>query len=113
MAISAKINLRIYTDKRNTRRCLHFERRFFAYDSYGFHFEFRPQVGRGAECHHYAIPKFFNSLDFSVQFFIPIKKKLNTDSYIAMLAEAEKNQDNELMKIQTKEYIEFIKISSK
>ena len=26
-----------------------------------------------------------------------------------MLVEAEKNQDNELMKIQTKEYIEFIK----
>ena len=56
--------------------------------------------------------KFLNSLDFSVQFFIQ-SRKLNTDSYIAMLAEAEKNQDNELMKIQTKEYIEFIKISSK
>ena len=51
---------------------------------------------------------FLNSLDFSVQFFIQ-SRKLNTDSYIAMLAEAEKNQDNELMKIQTKEYIEFIK----
>src|SRR3990172_2649797 len=51
---------------------------------------------------------FLNSLDFSVQFFIQ-SRKLNIDSYIAMLAEAEKNQDNELMKIQTKEYIEFIK----
>lgn len=51
---------------------------------------------------------FLNSLDFSVQFFIQ-SRKLNTDSYIAMLVEAEKNQDNELMKIQTKEYIEFIK----
>jgi len=51
---------------------------------------------------------FLNSLDFSVQFFIQ-SRKLNTDSYIAMLSEAEKNQDNELMKIQTKEYIEFIK----
>lgn len=51
---------------------------------------------------------FLNSLDFSVQFFIQ-SRKLNTDSYIAILVEAEKNQDNELMKIQTKEYIEFIK----
>ena len=51
---------------------------------------------------------FLNSLDFSVQFFIQ-SRKLNIDSYIAMLVEAEKNQDNELMKIQTKEYIEFIK----
>ena len=51
---------------------------------------------------------FLNSLDFSVQFFIQ-SRKLNTDSYISMLVEAEKNQDNELMKIQTKEYIEFIK----
>jgi len=44
----------------------------------------------------------------SVQFFIQ-SRKLNTDSYIATLIEAEKNQENELMKIQTKEYIEFIK----
>ena len=51
---------------------------------------------------------FLNSLDFSVQFFIQ-SRKLNTDSYIAILVEAEKNQDNELMKIQIKEYIEFIK----
>jgi len=51
---------------------------------------------------------FLNSLDFSVQFFIQ-SRKLNTDSYIATLIEAEKKQENELMKIQTKEYIEFIK----
>lgn len=51
---------------------------------------------------------FLNSLDFSVQFFIQ-SRKLNTDSYIATLTEAEKNQDNEMMKIQIKEYIEFIK----
>ena len=51
---------------------------------------------------------FLNSLDFTVQFFIQ-SRKLNIDSYVAMLAEIEKNQDNELMKIQTKEYIDFIK----
>lgn len=51
---------------------------------------------------------FLNSLDFTVQFFIQ-SRKLNIDSYVATLAEIEKNQDNELMKIQTKEYIDFIK----
>lgn len=51
---------------------------------------------------------FLNSLDFTVQFFIQ-SRKLNIDSYVATLVETEKNQDNELMKIQTKEYIDFIK----
>lgn len=51
---------------------------------------------------------FLNSLDFTVQFFIQ-SRKLNIDSYVATLMEIEKNQDNELMKIQTKEYIDFIK----
>ena len=51
---------------------------------------------------------FLNSLDFTVQFFIQ-SRKLSIDSYVATLSEVEKNQDNELMKIQTKEYIDFIK----
>jgi len=51
---------------------------------------------------------FLNSLDFTVQFFIQ-SRKLSIDSYVATLSEMEKNQDNELMKIQTKEYIDFIK----
>ena len=51
---------------------------------------------------------FLNSLDFTVQFFIQ-SRKLNIDSYVATLSEMEKNQDNDLMKIQTKEYIDFIK----
>ncbi|RJQ32904.1 hypothetical protein C4572_00330 [Candidatus Parcubacteria bacterium] len=51
---------------------------------------------------------FLNSLDFSVQFFIQ-SRKLNIEPYISMLAEQEKKQDNDLMRIQTREYIEFIK----
>lgn len=51
---------------------------------------------------------FLNSLDFSVQFFIQ-SRKLNIESYIAALKQLEKKQDNDLMKIQTKEYIEFVK----
>lgn len=51
---------------------------------------------------------FLNSLDFSIQFFIQ-SRKLNIESYITALKQLEKKQDNELMKIQTKEYIEFVK----
>ena len=51
---------------------------------------------------------FLNSLDFPVQFFIE-SRKLNINSYIAILEEAEKAQANELLKIQTREYVEFIK----
>lgn len=51
---------------------------------------------------------FLNSLDFSVQFFIQ-SQKLNIAPYLDSLAEKEKEQTNELLKIQTREYIEFVK----
>ncbi|MDO8575317.1 MAG: hypothetical protein Q7R78_01280 [bacterium] len=51
---------------------------------------------------------FLNSLDFSVQFFIQ-SKKLDIRPYIALLEDKYKEQVNELMKIQTREYIEFIR----
>lgn len=51
---------------------------------------------------------FLNSLDFPVQFFIE-SRKLNIGPYLAILEKAQKEQTNELLKIQTKEYIEFIK----
>ena len=51
---------------------------------------------------------FLNSLDFSVQIFIQ-SKKLDIRPYIALLEERYKEQVTELMKIQTREYIEFIK----
>ena len=51
---------------------------------------------------------FLNSLDFSVQIVIQ-SRKLDIRPYIALLEEQEKKQMNDLMKIQTKEYIEFIK----
>ena len=38
------------------------------------HFEFRPQVGRGAECHNNAIPKFFKLFGFLGPILHPIKK---------------------------------------
>lgn len=51
---------------------------------------------------------FLNSLDFSVQIFIQ-SKKLDIRPYIALLEGRYKEQQTELMKIQTREYIEFVK----
>jgi hypothetical protein len=51
---------------------------------------------------------FLNSLDFSVQFFIQ-SRKINITPYISSLKELEDKQTNELLKIQTTEYIDFIK----
>lgn len=49
-----------------------------------------------------------NSLDFSIQFFIQ-SRKLDIEPYLDTLREALQGQTNELIKIQTREYIEFIK----
>ena len=51
---------------------------------------------------------FLNSLDFSTQIFIQ-SRKLDIGPYLNRLREAEKKQTNELLRIQTREYIEFIK----
>jgi hypothetical protein len=51
---------------------------------------------------------FMNSLDFTVQFFIQ-SRKLDIRPYIALLDERLKAQTEDLMKIQVREYIQFIK----
>ncbi|MEY2664405.1 MAG: hypothetical protein RIT04_213 [Candidatus Parcubacteria bacterium] len=51
---------------------------------------------------------FLNSLDFSIQIFVQ-SKKLDIRPYTALLESRYKEQATELMKIQTREYIEFIK----
>jgi hypothetical protein len=51
---------------------------------------------------------FLNSLDFPIQIFIQ-SKKLDIRPYIALLEDRYKDQQSELMKIQVREYIEFIK----
>ncbi len=56
----------------------------------------------------YQFQNFLNSLDFSVQIFVQ-SKRLDIRPYIALLEERYKEQMTELMKIQTREYIEFIK----
>lgn len=51
---------------------------------------------------------FVNSLDFAVQISIQ-SRRLDIRPYIALLEDTYKEQVNDLMKIQTREYIEFIK----
>ena len=51
---------------------------------------------------------FLNSLDFTVQFFIQ-SRKLDIGPYLAVLGEKLKEQTNELLKIQTREYMDFIR----
>jgi type IV secretory pathway VirB4 component len=51
---------------------------------------------------------FLNSLDFSVQFFIQ-SRELDIRPYISLLEERFKEQTEDLMRIQVREYIEFIK----
>lgn len=51
---------------------------------------------------------FLNSLDFSVEILIQ-SRKLDIRPYIALLEEREKKQENSLMKIQVREYIDFVR----
>lgn len=52
--------------------------------------------------------QFLNSLNFSVQIFVQ-SRRLDIRPYIATLEAREKEQINDLMRIQVKEYVEFIK----
>ncbi len=51
---------------------------------------------------------FLNSLDFSVQFFIQ-SRELDIRPYLALLEQRYVEQTSELMKIQVREYIDFVK----
>lgn len=51
---------------------------------------------------------FLNSLDFSIEILVQ-SRKLDIRPYLALLEEQGKKQTNNLLKIQVREYIEFIK----
>lgn len=51
---------------------------------------------------------FINTLDFSLQIYVQ-SRRLNIEPYLALLGTREANQDNDLMRIQLREYIEFIR----
>jgi len=56
----------------------------------------------------YAFQNFLNTLDFSMQFMIH-SRKMNIDAYLENLRGREEQEDNELLKNQISEYIEFVK----
>ncbi len=56
----------------------------------------------------YQFQNFLNSLDFSVEIVIH-SRKINITGYLDKLKELEAKQENELLKIQIKEYYNFIK----
>ena len=51
---------------------------------------------------------FLNTLDFSMQIYIQ-SRELNIEPYLALLKEREAGQRNDLMKIQLREYMDFIR----
>lgn len=51
---------------------------------------------------------FLNSLDFSIQIFIN-SRKLDIEPYLVFLSKITEQQKNELLRIQTQEYIDFIR----
>ena len=51
---------------------------------------------------------FLNTLDFSIQIYVQ-SRRLNIEPYLELLKSREAEQDNDLMRIQLREYIEFIK----
>ena len=55
----------------------------------------------------YHYQNFLNSLDFPIQILIN-SRKLNIKQYLEMIKAKEKEQPNELLRIQTSEYLEFI-----
>ncbi len=51
---------------------------------------------------------FLNTIDFSIQVYIQ-SRRLDIQPYLDILAARENQQDNDLMRIQVREYMEFIK----
>ena len=51
---------------------------------------------------------FLNTIDFSLQIYVQ-SRKLNIEPYLEILNGLEEKQDNQLMRVQLREYIEFIR----
>ncbi len=56
----------------------------------------------------YGFQQFLNSLDFPIQI-LAQSRRLDIETYLAMLKEKEEAQENELLRIQTAEYSQFVK----
>lgn len=56
----------------------------------------------------YQFQNFLNTLDFSLQMYVQ-SRRLNIEPYLELLASREVAQDNDLMRIQLREYMDFIR----
>lgn len=56
----------------------------------------------------YKYQSFLNSLDFSIQIVI-VSRQLDISGYLALLEQKRKEQENELLRVQASEYIDFVK----
>jgi type IV secretory pathway VirB4 component len=56
----------------------------------------------------YQFQQFLNTLDFSLQIYVQ-SRRLNINPYLEKLKALESKQDNDLMRVQLREYIEFIR----
>jgi hypothetical protein len=56
----------------------------------------------------YSYQSFLNSLDFSIQILIQ-SKRLDLEQYLVRMQEAQRQQTNELLRIQTEDYIGFVR----
>lgn len=56
----------------------------------------------------YHYQSFLNALDFSVQI-LAVSRRLDISSYLAALEQKRREQENELLRIQTAEYLDFVK----
>ena len=52
--------------------------------------------------------QFLNTLDFTLQIYVQ-SRRLNIEPYLALLTTLESQQDNDLMRVQLREYMEFIR----
>lgn len=50
---------------------------------------------------------FLNTIDFSIQFYVQ-SRRLDIRPYLELLSKREEKQDNDLMKIQLREYMQFV-----
>lgn len=72
----------------------------------GINFELKSEGEQGAILANFQ--RFLNSLDFGIQFFIH-SRKVNIARYLANMEEHKKEEQNELLRVQIEEYINFVK----
>jgi len=72
----------------------------------GINFELKSEEEQGIITSAYQ--NFLNSLDFSVQIIIH-SRKMNIENYLEKLKDRQEREDNELLKNQIGEYLEFVK----